>query len=151
MKNKYPDQREEAFEAVLDDLRGSGFKITVPRTTILRALFSHHGPFSAEDIYKRFAKDVCDVATVYRSLLSLEEAGMLKRCEFGDKTTRYELVGRDEHQHHHHVVCKECEKVEVLDDCELESIERFVKRRGYSDVSHLLEFFGVCRDCKRAS
>ena len=136
---------EELFGA----LKKNSLKLTPPRKVILEGLLKNHGPFSAEDIYSKFAKKACDLATVYRTLISLEEASIIRRCEFGDGIARYELVGAEDGHHHHHLICKDCKKVEVIDLCEMEeTIDRFAKKKGFTGVSHILEFFGTCPDCQ---
>ena len=147
MENKTHTHDDLTLSSVLDDLRKSHLRITEPRKAILLALLEHHGPFTAEELHKRFTKKICDLATIYRCVSSLVEAGIIKRCEFGDRSARYELSERNRH-HHHHVICTECKKIEVLDDCELDEIDRFARKRGFSGVSHSLEFFGVCPACK---
>jgi Fe2+ or Zn2+ uptake regulation protein len=134
------------LEEVLGALKKSSLKLTGPRRAILEALVEKHGPFTAEEIHKNITRRVCDLATVYRSMSSLEEAGILRRCEFGDGTARYELA--EAGAHHHHVVCKSCKQIEIVDDQELEEIDRFARKKGYSDVSHVLEFFGICPNCR---
>lgn len=145
VKKSHQDVRPN-FKLLLDQLRSSHLKVTAPRKAILQALVDDHGPFTAEEIHQGIPKKVCDLVTVYRCLTSLEKAGLIRRCEFGDGAARYELANTDDH--HHHVICKECKKVEVLDDCELDSIDRFAQKMGFSDVSHSLEFFGICPRCK---
>jgi Fur family ferric uptake transcriptional regulator len=132
---------------LLESLRKSKLRVTEPRVAILKALLEKHGPFTVEEIHRNVTKKVCDLATIYRSLGSLEKTGIIRRCEFGDGTARYELAAREDH-HHHHLICKICKKIEVLDDCELEEIDRFALKRGYTQVSHSLEFFGVCPKCR---
>ena len=129
-------------------MKQAGLRITAPRRAIVQALLVSHGPFTAEELHKIITKKVCDLVTIYRCLASLEKAGLIKRCEFGDGTTRYELQETQSH-HHHHVICRICKKIEVLNDCELQDIERFASNRGYTGVSHKLEFFGICSDCKK--
>lgn len=129
-------------------LREKQIRLTGPRRAIVQALGENHGPFSAEDLHKRFVKDSCDLATVYRTLISLEENELIRRCEFGDGVARYELILDGTH-HHHHVICKKCRKVEVLEDCDLEQlIEKTLRKRRFSQVSHHLEFFGICPRCQ---
>ncbi len=132
---------------VLADLKKSGLKLTEPRKGILQALVENHGPFTAEEIHKIIPRRLADLATVYRCLTSLEETGILRRCDFGDGAARYELAG-DGESHHHHLICTECKRIEIVDDDEIEEIDRFAQKRGYSDVSHTLEFFGTCPHCK---
>jgi len=148
MVKRPPTDQHPDLESILARLRGSRLKITEPRKAILKALVENHGPFSAEELHARLPKKLCDVVTVYRCLTSLEGAGLVRRCEFGDGTARYELAEESDH-HHHHVICKHCKRVEVLDDCELGEIDRFAQKKGFTEVSHSLEFFGVCSRCRR--
>ena len=137
------------MEEILAALKKSGLKLTFPRKAIIQALHQNHGPFTAEEIHKLVTKRVCDLATVYRCLAQLEEARILRRCEFGDGTARYELTSQDE-THHHHLICIECKRIEIVDDRELEEIDRFARKRGFSNVSHSLEFFGTCPKCQES-
>jgi Fur family ferric uptake transcriptional regulator len=145
---KKQSHEQKQFSSILEDIRRSQLRITEPRKAIVQALLRDHGPFTAEEIHHHISKKVCDLATIYRSLNSLEEAGFVKRCEFGDGSARYELADRSGDHHHHHIICKGCKKIEVLEDCELEEIDRFAKKRGFSDISHSLEFFGTCPQCR---
>ena len=60
---------------------------------------------------------------------------------------RYEFNHGD--HHHHHLICRICQKVETLDLCVVDALERLVKQRGYAEITHQLEFFGICPDCQR--
>ena len=137
--------KHATLDSLLSRVRHAGLKITTPRRVILKALVENHGPFTAEELHALLPKKGCDLVTVYRCLASLEETGLIRRCEFGDGSARYELAVTDDH--HHHVICRKCKRIEVLDDCELDEIDRFAERRGFSKVSHSLEFFGLCPRC----
>jgi Fe2+ or Zn2+ uptake regulation protein len=134
--------------ALIAGMKRSKLRVTEPRRAILELLMVEHGPFTAEEIHKRLGRKGCDQVTVYRCVTSLEKAGLIARCEFGDGAARYELVEKGNF-HHHHVVCRRCKKVETLDDCDLQDINRFARGLGFSDVTHSLEFFGTCPTCKR--
>ncbi len=146
-KSKNASTSVRKFDALLAGLRASGLKQTPARRAILQVLWDEHGPFSVEEIHLRSGKDACDQATVYRCLGSLEEAGLIHRCEFGDGAARYELAQADQ-GHHHHLVCTGCRKIEIIDDEALEEIDQYAKKRGYSNIHHKLEFFGTCPDCR---
>lgn len=133
-------------DAALEALKRSGLKQTAPRKAILIALAEKHGPFTAEEIHKLVTKNVCDQATIYRALIQLAEASLLRRCDFGDGIARFEIAHGD--HHHHHIVCNTCKRVEVVDDEEIEKIDRFARRKGFANVSHILEFFGTCPRCQ---
>lgn len=146
-EKKHQHAHSPTLEQVLGELKKAQLKLTTPRKAILQALVNEHGPFTAEEVLKKISRRVCDQATVYRTLASLEEVGIITRCEFGDGSARYEIAGETGH-HHHHLICKKCKRVEIVDDCEVEGLDKVAQKRGFSDVSHVLEFFGLCPDCK---
>jgi Fur family ferric uptake transcriptional regulator len=128
-------------------LKSNGHKLTKPRQALLKAIASFSAPFTTEDAFKTTTKLLrgakIDLVTVYRSLATFEELGLLSRVEFGDGVVRYELKGPGD-QHHHHFVCQACAKVEPLNHCELTT---HLKAAGYTRLSHRLEFFGLCPAC----
>lgn len=129
----------------LDVLRENHLRITRPRKAILEVLLEKAVPATIEEIHQKLEPGLCDLATVYRCLAAFEKLELVRRCHFHDGTSLYEIdLGPD---HHHHIVCTACKKVEPLDFCVVEGLERLVRERGYRDVSHMLEFFGICRDC----
>ncbi len=141
----------KTLETLFQEMKKNHLRMTGPRKMIIEALFENHGPFTAEEIHKKFIRSSCDLATIYRCLVSLEQAGLVRKCEFGDGFARYELANNDQSHHHHHLICTECKKVEIVEECEIEShIDRFAKKRGFTSVSHMLEFFGICPDCQAA-
>lgn len=146
--NHHTHNHEHHFtiQSLLDKLKNHGLKNTSSRKAILEIFIKSHGPHSAEEVYKMIPKGMCDLVTVYRTLLSLEEAKILRSCDLGDRTTRFELAADDD-SHHHHLICVECKKVEIIDDEEIESIDRFAANKGYTNIKHTLEFFGKCPDC----
>ncbi|HUE08456.1 MAG TPA: Fur family transcriptional regulator [Acidimicrobiales bacterium] len=104
---------------------------------------------SAQDIHAelRSAGERVGLTTVYRHLALLTEEGRLDALQ----TAEGELVYRRCHsdQHHHHVVCRQCGRGTEV---ELPDLERWAESTaadlGYSDVTHTLEIFGVCADCR---
>lgn len=136
------------FETAVSALRTGGLRVTGPRKAMLSILTSEHGPFTAEELHARIAESGCDLVTVYRSLSAMEELSLVRRCDFGDGSYRYEFnVG--EH-HHHHIICRACKGVRTLNVCVADSLERLVRQMGYSNVSHTLEIFGICPECQKA-
>lgn len=127
-------------------MKAAGLKRTKAREAILAYLVENHGPFSVKELHEQVGLKSLDSVTTYRCLASFEEAGLVRRCDFGDGTARFELRGGD--HHHHHVICTECRRIEKLEDCHLEKLEARVKALGYSDVRHVLEFSGKCRACR---
>jgi Fur family ferric uptake transcriptional regulator len=136
------------IDAAKEKLRAKGMRITKPRVRMLTILQEEHGPHSAEEIFQRIKRaGDCDLVTVYRTLNTLEETGVVRRCDFGDGVRRYE---KNDTHHHHHIVCRECGKIEELEDCIAEAIEKKLKKRGYSKISHSFEVFVQCASCTPA-
>ena len=139
---------EAQFESALQTLRENHHRVTEPRKAMLRILTQEHGPFTAEEVHRRLAKGSCDLVTVYRSLTAMEEINVVRRCDFGDGSYRYE-INMGEH-HHHHIICRVCHSVKTLDLCVADGLERIARQMGYAKVTHMLEIFGVCPECQAA-
>jgi Fe2+ or Zn2+ uptake regulation protein len=137
----------KALAHALEQLRANAMRVTEPRKAMLGILTRQHGPFSAEELHQKVKDCGCDVVTVYRSLQAMEEIGVVRRCDFGDGTYRYE-INHGEH-HHHHIICRVCRKVEVLDHCMAGKLEKIAGEMGYSNITHTLEIFGICPKCAR--
>jgi Fur family ferric uptake transcriptional regulator len=127
------------------DLQTTGLKATLPRLKIL-ALFQRGDQrhMTAEDVYKLALQENIDVglATVYRVLTQFEQAGILKRSHFESGKSVYEL---DEGEHHDHLVCLDCGRVEEFHDLEIESRQRSVASlKGFALADHALSLYGHC-------
>jgi Fur family ferric uptake transcriptional regulator len=128
------------------DLRKAGLKVTMPRVKIMEILAvatAHH--LSAEDIYKRLLDSNEDIglATVYRVLTQFEAAGLVTRHHFEGGTAVFELNRGD---HHDHVVCVDCGRVEEFSDPSIEERQGEAARRlGFSIADHSLILYGHCQ------
>jgi Fur family ferric uptake transcriptional regulator len=128
-------------------LKSAGLRITRPRIAIIEALMRRDNPVSIEQLHQDLADDACDLVTIYRCLAVFTELGLVRRCFFHNGTGLYEINLND--SRHHHIVCKTCGKVERIDASFTENTERILCERGYEQVTHLVEFFGVCPDCQK--
>lgn len=133
----------DAAKARLEDC---GLRLTAPRIQLLEALISDHGPFSVDEVLGLPQARGMDRVTVYRGLQAFEEIGIVSRCEFGDGVSRYEFI--HEGHHHHHVICRKCKKSENIEECIPPQLIKAVQKMGYAEVSHSLEFFGICNSCR---
>src|SRR5204863_1989784 len=87
------------------------------------------------------------IASVYRVLEQLSKDGFVQRIDFGAGTTRFEPLHADG-EHHHHLVCDDCGKVEAFADDQLErALRRVEGRTGYSVAGHDVVLRGACTDC----
>jgi Fe2+ or Zn2+ uptake regulation protein len=148
MPHDHPSSAD-LLESALQVLRDHGSRVTGPRRAILGLLASEHGPFTAEEVHARMKPGECDLVTVYRCLSAMEALNLVRRCDFGDGSYRYEF-NTGEH-HHHHIICRTCHGVETLDLCVADGLERMARQMGYANVTHTLEIFGVCPNCQASS
>ena len=141
--------REHTEEA----LREAGFRGGGARTAVLDLLSSQDCCASAQEIHDglRGSGRTVGIASVYRVLEVLAELRLVQRVDVGDGIARFEPAspGGD---HHHHVVCEDCGKVEPFTDPSLElAIARASGRLGYSVDAHEVVLRGECDDCRTAS
>ncbi len=130
-------------------LKDAGLKITMPRLKVLQILEQskdHH--LSAEDVYKALldmGEDV-GVATVYRVLAQFETAGLISRHNFEGGYSVYEL---SQGEHHDHLVCVKCGKVEEFVDEIIENRQKMIaERANFEMTDHALNIYGICAVCK---
>lgn len=142
---------QPALTDLTEKLRRQARKVTGPRQAILDVLRQHAHPLTNKEIHAALGTADCDLATVYRTMHALEALGMVRRVDFGEGAARFELAEEGVDPHHHHLVCRRCSMVVEIDDCFPSELERELARRhGFRDVSHRLEFFGVCPRCQAA-
>lgn len=133
-----------------DRLRRDAHRITGPREAILRVLQEHPHPMTNKEIFAALPAGQCDLATVYRSLHLLQKTGLVHRFDFGDGAARFEIARGGPGAHHHHLVCTACSAVIEIEDCLAADWERRIAElSGYQQVTHKLEFFGLCPDCQK--
>jgi Fur family transcriptional regulator, ferric uptake regulator len=134
------------------EIKKAGLKVTLPRLKILEMLErSETRHLSAEDVYKGLLESGEDIglATVYRVLTQFEAAGLVARHHFEGGHSVFELKHGE--QHHDHILCIKCGKVDEFFDETIEQRQRAIAQRsGYEITDHCLYIYGVCADCRRA-
>ena len=129
----------------IEELKSTGLKATIPRLKILEVFQrSSQRHMSAEDVFKVLLLENSDVglATVYRVLTQFEQASILSRSQFEGGKSVYEL---NEGQHHDHLVCLDCGKVEEFYDPEIESRQQAVAQaKGFTITDHALSLYARC-------
>jgi Fur family transcriptional regulator, ferric uptake regulator len=128
-----------------DDLKSSGLKATLPRIKILEVFQrSQRRHMTAEDVFKALLGEGADIglATVYRVLMQFEQAGLLTRSNFESGKAVFEL---NEGQHHDHLVCLTCGRVEEFFDAEIEKRQHAIAQtRGFELQEHSLALYARC-------
>ncbi|VCU69889.1 Ferric uptake regulation protein [Pigmentiphaga humi] len=132
------------------ELKSIGLKATFPRLKILdvfrKAEVRH---MSAEDVYRALIGEGVEIglATVYRVLTQFEQAGLLVRSQFDSGKAVFEL---NEGDHHDHLVCTNCGKVEEFFDPEIEKRQQNIaKEHNFVLTGHALSLYGICQNCAK--
>ncbi|MCA9375981.1 MAG: transcriptional repressor [Candidatus Doudnabacteria bacterium] len=134
--------------AVLDVLDEQRVRITPIRRAVLQVLVDHDEPLRVEDVYRLLGNTKADLVTVYRTLELFSKLGLVRPVRFHEDSARYELSAPTR-EHHHHFVCTACGKILDVEACLPETISNKVAtEHGVEVTGHMLEFFGLCADCK---
>jgi Fur family transcriptional regulator, ferric uptake regulator len=129
----------------IDELKSTGLKATLPRLKIME-IFQNSAErhLTAEDVFRVLLLERTDIglATVYRVLTQFEQAGILSRNHFESGKAVFEL---NEGQHHDHLVCLDCGRVEEFYDAEIENRQNAVaKAKGFEIADHALSLYAHC-------
>ncbi len=131
--------------ANIDELKSTGLKATMPRLKILDVFQKgSQRHMTAEDVFRVLLQERSDIglATVYRVLTQFEQAGILLRSHFESGKAVYEL---NEGQHHDHLVCLDCGRVEEFYDPEIEKRQHDVAlAKGFDIADHALSLYAHC-------
>jgi Fur family ferric uptake transcriptional regulator len=130
-------------------LQESGFKVTKIRVAILEFLTEGHGPYTAQQIFQSLQdkgrlKSI-DLVSVYRNLEKFVESGLVSRCQLADGASHFEF---GQTPHHHHIVCTSCNRIDSMFNCPLQVPVKMEVAKGYTGLSHKLEFYGLCSNCQ---
>ena len=137
-------------DSALARLRRASGRSGGARRVVVEFLGRQECCLSAQEIHEglRAAGARIGIASVYRALEGLDELGLVQRVDLGDGVSRFEPAhpGGD---HHHHLVCEDCGKVEPFEDPSLEAvIVSVADGHGYAVAAHDVVLRGACEDCR---
>lgn len=149
------NREQSPVELACYKLKEAGLRITQPRVSILAALIKAGRPTSIDVLHGELGPNSCDIVTVYRCMTAFESIGLVRRAFLINGTSLYEInLGNP---NRYHVVCKQTNKVEELDAASANELRRAVqiveeslRAKGYSEVGHIVEFFGKSPAAPRA-
>ena len=136
-----------------DKIKDKKCKMTSQRQVILRAFVEsdirHMNAEEVFEIVKKMSPDI-GLATVYRTLDLFTEMDRLKKLDFDDGCSRYELNDRDNEGHfHHHLICMGCGKVWECQDDLLETLAAILQKRlQFHTVDQQRKVYGYCAECE---
>jgi Fe2+ or Zn2+ uptake regulation protein len=145
MQNKPSSAAKDSFR---DMLHTAGYRATTQRLLLLRLLQNSKVHTSADDLYARaHARDPhLSLSTVYRTLNSLKEAGLVRELHLDQDHHHYELADKGDH---YHLVCQGCGRVLEVECFVIdEMLSRIQDRYKFQLTSTQMEFVGFCADCQ---
>ena len=131
-------------DTLLSRCLAKNIRMTSQRQIIIQVLEESDDHPDVDQLYLRSVEldNTISIATVYRTVKLLEEAGLIERLEFGDGRSRYEEAG----EHHEHLVDIETGEVHEFYNEELETLKAEIARQmGYDLIDHKLELYGKKR------
>jgi Fur family transcriptional regulator, ferric uptake regulator len=139
---------EEATDRLREYLRGRKLRLTPERLALLHAALGVPGHFDAEEMvaHLRRRRSRVSRATIYRTLALFERCGILRKSLLKQGRGVYErALGRD---HHDHIVCAGCGRIDEFYDERVEKLQVEVAGNlGFQIIDHLHELVGFCRAC----
>lgn len=128
-------------------LKDKGLRVTHGRVAVLQILQEATKPLSLKDIQKELPDRKLNQATTYRILTALHAHNLIQTVSLEHGHAHWELA-----DHHHHLICEKCGKMENLPECKLKNMESEIYTdKGYTDLRHNLDFFGTCETCAKKS
>ena len=122
--------------------------MTAARVSLLDLLRKSKKPLSVRQIKNRLG-DSIDQVTIYRTLKSFRDRGLVRQIDLHHAHSYYEMIeGKD----HHHLVCTQCGRIEDFTECYVEEIAKIVLKKSKSFdriTEHALELFGICKPCQQ--
>ena len=131
-------------DSLLERCLAKNIRITSQRQLIIQVIEESDDHPDVDQLYLRSVEldNTISIATVYRTVKLLEEAGLIERLEFGDGRSRYEDAG----EHHEHLVDVETGEVHEFYNEELETLKSEIAREmGFDLIDHKLELYGKKR------
>jgi Fur family ferric uptake transcriptional regulator len=137
-------------ERTHDALRDAGYRVGAARRAVVSVLARRDCCLTVPEIVDALGAQgrTVGIASVYRVVDLLTEKQLVQKIDLGDGRARYERAELAD-EHHHHLVCNECGRVEPFADETLEAALRRVEEdTGFAVASHDVLLRGACDDCR---
>jgi Fur family ferric uptake transcriptional regulator len=135
-------------ERLAEKMRARGYRVTAQRTIILETIAHMEGHLSAQQVHEQAVDRLpgLNLATVYRTVETMHEAGLVDMLEAQSEPMRFAL--RDPENPHGHLVCTNCGNVMDLDAELIQQLARMVsKQTNFQLDHHHLTLGGICPHC----
>ena len=133
-------------KTISERCKSVGIRMTGQRQLVIKVLENSKDHPDVETLFERANKidNKVSIATVYRTVRTLQNAGILEKLEFNDGRSRFEDAVRN---HHDHLIDLDTGKVIEFLDEEIEQIQtKIAKKLGYKLIGHKMELYGRKND-----
>lgn len=124
-------------------------KLTPQRIAVYEVLKNTKSHPSAEAIYNEIIikYPTMSLATVYKSLKTLSDVGLVQELNVGEGNFRYDANTAP----HPHIMCTKCNRVDDIENADISSIDETIRKyTDYDVVSSKVYFYGICPECKNS-
>lgn len=146
-----------SFEELLEEfkklLKANKLKFTAQREIILHTLYNNPKHFTPENLYELVKEKHPElntgITTVYRTLNLLEENGIATSISLGVQGKKFEIGNKP---HHDHLICEKCGTIVEFEDEEIEKLQHEISdENDFVLTGHLMQLYGVCKNCQEDS
>lgn len=130
-----------------EKLKRAGYKLTRPRQAVIAVLENHHDHLNHEQILAEGRQYYSGLsrATVYRTMELLVNLNLVRPVYLHDPSQRFVSATGG----HHHLVCTRCHRTIEFSECpSVNLMAELSQKYGFEIHSHLLEFQGLCQQCR---
>jgi len=150
VSNPTPGHPGTAVDDMIQSLDAAGYRMTDSRRAVIDLICTRDGAFETAELVAdaRRRKIEAARATIFRTLEILTGLGVVERLDLPNGDHSY--VRCDSRAHHHHLVCRRCQRSIDLEDLGMTPIlARVARRTGYKIDRHRVELFGLCPTCQK--
>jgi Fe2+ or Zn2+ uptake regulation protein len=141
----HSESKSDLTTQTLEALANTSLRVTQPRRRLIELMASATHPLSAEELYQASEMQL-DLVTIYRNMSVFVEYGVVQLIQLENGKQLFELTPQGDH--FHHIVCRKCHHTERLELCFGAELERYATGKGYSSVNHVIEVYGLCKNCR---
>jgi Fe2+ or Zn2+ uptake regulation protein len=140
--------KKEAIKIYKDFLKSNGLLYTQPRELIFKEAISAVWHFSADELTSQMHKNGINIsrATVYRTLASMKDAGILNYVDLGHGHAHYE--SKKTKKYHEHITCEKCG---TICEIQVENLAKVIKaataKAKFKRIEYTIRISGICKKC----
>lgn len=136
-------------ENIRELLKKNHLSVTDSRVQILDLFYHAPGALAHADIEKK-TSDKIDRVTIYRTLQTFEEKGMIHTIPTSDNSVKYALckdhcAEGHHHDNHVHFICNHCSKTICLEDVLVPEVKL---PKGFAPLQSNMVVTGICNECR---